>query len=650
MHAWTVCCKKKFARSVMELARACRYGDVDACREICSRSGDSIAADEGHLSALHWVLLGKNTSDEDCVAIIDILKGTGVNHKADDVALSGESQIDKVSDVIPLHLAVLYKGVSVIRKLLDICGDPDKQDSNGETPLLYACRQNEPDKVAVLLEYGANPSVCNNRGESPFSVTLDQGIQKQLLDRLNARLIRVLWTKADVEEVPILLRAHADVNCVDPEGIPALILAIRTGDYNAVIQLFEIQGMQANTCDPKSGNNALHDLVMSSLGTQEKEDILHELVFLKIDINLKNKAGKTPLDLCSEDAVLKRILVENGAVGETSSQPTRNSARTADVGDLSPQSVDPLSPSGNISTSRDENVSVDLTEIASKIGTLLVELHAARSSVETLASETPPLVAASTVTTVTEGQLVEQKMELLKKLNMYVSEFERTKVIKNKDFKTIGAFIELQKLISECRKDINQMNDRIASGNFSTSESAPPADSPTTSSGVQKSGRWFRSPDSIESDIEAYIRMIRKSTNSHTGAEGAIFEIVKRCQTSEIIPVLKLLRNRGADINFREKASGVTGLMVACGSQQSCSDELVDWMIANSAEVCMTDKIRGWTALHHAVNGGNLRVVESVLGRGKLGLVNVRDNEGRTVVDLCNNTAIRKVLQPVESS
>ena len=634
----------------MELVRACRYGDVDACREICSRSEVSIAADHGHLSALHWVLLGQSTSDEDCVAIIDVLKGTGVNHKADDVALSGESQIDKVSGVIPLHLAVLYKGVSVIRKLLDICGDPDTQDSNGETPLLYACRQNVPDKVAVLLEYGADPSVSNKRGEFPFSVALDKGIQKQLLDRLNARLIRVLWTKADLEEVPGLLRAHADANCVDPEGIPALILAIRTGDYNTVIQLFEIQGMQANTCDPKSGNNAVHDLVLSSLATPEKEDILHELIFLKIDINLKNKAGMTPLDLCAQDAALKRILVENGAVGETSSQPTQNRPRTVDVGDLSPQSVDPLSPSSNISTSRDENVTVDLTEVASKIGTLLLELHAARSSVETLASETPPLFAVPTVSIVTEGQLVEQKMELLKKLNMYVSEFERTKVIKNKDFKTIGAFIELQKLISDCRKDVNQINDRIASGNFSAAESTAPVDSPTTSSGVQKSGRWFRSPDSIESDIEAYIRMIRKSTNSHIGAEGAIFEIVKRCQTSEIIPVLKLLRNRGSDINFRDKASGVTGLMISCGSQQSGSHELVDWMIANSADVCLTDKIRGWTALHHAVNGGNLSVVESVLRRGKLGLVNVRDNQGNTVIDLCNNTAIRKVLQPVESS
>jgi len=83
--------------------------------------------------------------------------------------------------------------------------------------------------------------------------------------------------------------------------------------------------------------------------------------------------------------------------------------------------------------------------------------------------------------------------------------------------------------------------------------------------------------------------------------------------------------------------------MLVCASG---SDDLVEWMIANSADVTMVDRVRGWTALHYAVARGDLKIVEQLIGKGgKAGLANVRDTGGKTAADICNNPAVRRLLE-----
>jgi hypothetical protein len=239
---------------------------------------------------------------------------------------------------------------------------------------------------------------------------------------------------------------------------------------------------------------------------------------------------------------------------------------------------------------------------------------------------------------VTEQVLVAQKMELLNKLNMYLSEFERVKNDKHKDFKAIGSFMELQRMIADCRQEITRVSDRISSGDFAVST----GDDAGSSSPAGPSG-WFRSPDSVESDIETCMRAIRKSSGTLVGVDGAILALLSRSRSDEMIPILKLLRNRGANVSFRDKTSGMTSLMHAC-SDASC-EELVDWLLANGADVKATEKIRGWTCLHFAVTSGSKEICATLIAKDP-DLVGLTDHQGRTPVDLSNNAAVTRAIRP----
>ena len=636
----------------MELIKACRYGDVEACRQLCSADSFSHTTADGALSPLHWAVLAKGTSDEDCVSIIEILKGSNVNHKANDVVLSGSSHLEKVSSVVPLHLAVLHKGAAVVKKLLAMGGNPDQQDSNGETSLMYACRGENADIVRTLLDNGSDATICSGSGESPFSVCSDENIRALVRDRLNAKLVKRLTTHGDVDQIESLLKAKADVNGTDGHGVSALLLSIRTGDFETVLQMLEVDGIDASATVPATSSNALHELVSSSMPGPEKEDIANELIFMKVDINHKNTDGKTPLDLSviTHQNGLARLLLDNGGEGSELPSRSRTGTPTEHKTGLDPFSptdssagIEPQSPQIQFTQSqaaRDDGLMIDLTEVAGRVGSLLAELQGARTSVDSMSMESLPQVEAQLVLH-TEADLVAQKGELLHKLNMYLSEFERVKANRNKDFKTIGTFIELQKLISDCRKDIGVINERIENGDFSTTAA------PVTDTGVRAPSGWFRSPDSIEADIEGCVRMIRKSTSSSTGVDSAIYELLKRAQSSEAVPVLKLLRNRGSDVNFRDKETGKTTLIIACDASHPC-EEVIEWLLANSADVTLVDKPNGWTCLHYAVCRGHRKVCEAIIERGKIGMVNVRDKAGKSVVDYCTNAAIMKILTPVE--
>lgn len=630
----------------MDLIRACKYGDAEACRDILSLSDFKMDIEDGALSPLHWLLLGLNNSDDVCTSIISTLNGLGSNHAANDVVLSGSNVLERVSSVTPLHLSVLYKGPSVTRKLLAMHSNPDIADSNGDTPLMYACRQNDSEKVDALLLYGASAHSINRLGESAYTVSRDLKIREMVVSRLNQQLVKAARKSTGLVTVELLLKARADVNASDKLGRCALALSLAAGKTNALLSLLEYDQVDASKIDSVDGLSVIHELVLSSIPSSEKAEVVHELIFRKADVNSKNRVGKTPLDLCFAcgELDLAKVLQENGGEvmkSQISSQPHID-------GEISPTAVseEPRSPPSQSA------VHVNLSEIAGRVGSLYAEWTSARASVDGIESynSTYLLPAAAPITSsmVTEAELVAQKVELLNKLNMYLSEFERVKGNRSKDFKSIGLFMELQKMISDSREEINSVNQRLEMKDFVVERHIEPAPSVGT-----KSSSWFRSPDSIEADIESLIRVIRKTTGlAVEGVEGSILAILKACQTSQVVPVLKLLRNRGADVNFREKDSGCSCLMLAAGGD---SEELVDWLLANAADPCCVQKATGMNALHIASLRGNKRICQLIIEKASktstaLSILNARDKQGRTPLDICNNPAVARILEPAASA
>ena len=50
----------------------------------------------------------------------------------------------------------------------------DKQTREGNTPLHYCVIQNQTESMRLLLRSGANPSIENNNGKSPLSISKER--------------------------------------------------------------------------------------------------------------------------------------------------------------------------------------------------------------------------------------------------------------------------------------------------------------------------------------------------------------------------------------------------------------------------------------------------------------------------------------------
>lgn len=109
-----------------------------------------------------------------------------------------------------LFQCVMYNDVEGARRLLDKGANPNIQNDDGTTPLLYALRLNanseivEPnyEMVELLLKYDADPNIQNDDGKTP--------------------LLYILHRNANYELVELLLEYGADPNIQDDFGTTPL--------------------------------------------------------------------------------------------------------------------------------------------------------------------------------------------------------------------------------------------------------------------------------------------------------------------------------------------------------------------------------------------------------------------------------------------
>ena len=636
MHA-----EKKRKQLKMELTKACRYGNVDECRRL---QEGSFPAD-GELSNLHWLLLGTNTSDEDCLAIMEILGSKHVNHRANNVAISGLSRIAKVSSVYPLHLAVLYKGVSVVNRLLLMSANPNLPDSNGETCLMYACREGFSGKVSVLLEHGADSTIVSAINDSVMSLCQIPEIRGLIQKNLDERLLASL---DQPEHVSQLLHSNANPNIVCADGETALSSVIKNGgDYETVRLFLE--------CGCVGAPFYMHEILGSqSIPADETIQLLSELIYMKADVEAKDLNGRSCLDLAGGSEKIVRFLVENGAKPKSpklvvfAHAPTiaTSPGNSAPATPLEPTSGTSVLPQFLQSEAAFYDEIVDLSELATRAGSLISELEKSNRFVNRIRDT---CVEAKADPPISNQTLLTMQSELNEKLVKLDKEFLSLKSSSSlANFRSIGHFMEVQKKIAQTRRDLVDLNQRLSTP-FLTPEQGPsfiPVASPAESlAGMYPDApaSWFRSPDSIEADLENCIRIIRKSANNIVNADSAIFDFINsgggvyHCQSLQI---LKLLRNRGSDVNY--SVEGITGLMLVCDSDPHEGQiELVDFMLSNSANPNAQEFQRKWTPLIFAINRKNENVCKRLIQKGAQ--FNETDKLGKLPIDYCD-PVIRTLL------
>ncbi|MBP5467997.1 MAG: ankyrin repeat domain-containing protein [Candidatus Riflebacteria bacterium] len=138
-----------------------------------------------------------------------------------------------------LHYASLKGNTKIIELLLQNGFDVDSTDSDGNTPLFYSITYPFPDSVILLLEKGSNPNIQNKDGTTPLHFAIK---------------------KSNVLAMEYLMKAGADPNKPD-----------------------------------KSLNTPMHYISLYSKNYKTL-DVFYDY-WKKLDLNAKNKDGKTPRNI-----------------------------------------------------------------------------------------------------------------------------------------------------------------------------------------------------------------------------------------------------------------------------------------------------------------------------------------------------------------
>jgi len=263
----------------VRLIDAVRDQDREAVRALLRQKADVNAREGDGATALHWAVVR-----DDVETIDTLLRAGAIVNAANDYG------------VTPLSLACTNRNGVTVKKLLVAGADPNAATSMGETPLMTCTRTGSADGVAALFDHGANN--VNEREKSHGQTALmwaaaqgDPEVLRMLLAHgadVHARstshelpvslggnggnfrdavlmpqrgMTPLLFTARHgrLENARLLLDAGADVNESAPNGDSVLVTASFSGQGEFARFLLE---RGANPNDTGAGYAALHTAVL----------------------------------------------------------------------------------------------------------------------------------------------------------------------------------------------------------------------------------------------------------------------------------------------------------------------------------------------------------------------------------------------------
>jgi ankyrin repeat protein len=206
-----------------------------------------------------------------------------------------------------LHIAVQYGSIGTLQVLLsrdDV--DPNVQDSDGSTPLLYTYHRNDPAFLRMLLAANADPNIVDNAGISPLIWSIDCALDEHVRILLegsadpnlqSAMMETPLIVAISNNSTPIirrLLMAGANPNYPTlslRRNISPLTYAIKEGQVETVELLLNAGADPNNTSDDFDDRTPL--ILASGYGS---ESIIRLLLKAGADPNLRRTCdGSSPL-------------------------------------------------------------------------------------------------------------------------------------------------------------------------------------------------------------------------------------------------------------------------------------------------------------------------------------------------------------------
>lgn len=305
----------------LRLIEAVKKRDVESVRGLLEQRIDVNAAQRDGATALHWA------AHRDDLAIADLLIRSGAR-----------ANVANDMGVTPLHLACTNRSAAMVERLLAAGGNANAMLLNGETVLMTCARAGEPRAVKALLDHSADVSAKEKEHHQTAlmwaaaqrhpevvrllidaradirarSLTYAQTVvgeqtQRAGREELNYTVLRggatpLLFTArvGDVESARLLLKAGADPNDSQPDGVSALVLAAHSGNGNVAALLLQ-HGADPNAFG--SGYSALHAAILRS-----DLNLVKALLARGANPNLRMTKG-TPLRRNTTDWNLPKTLI-----------------------------------------------------------------------------------------------------------------------------------------------------------------------------------------------------------------------------------------------------------------------------------------------------------------------------------------------------
>ncbi|HEU4692897.1 MAG TPA: ankyrin repeat domain-containing protein [Vicinamibacterales bacterium] len=247
------------------LISAVKQRDVAAVRSLVQARADVNAPGGDGTTALHWAV------QADDVDVTTVLIEGGAN-------VTAANRLG----VTPLALAATNGNARLIDALLKAGADPNESTPEGETVLMTASRTGSSSAVELLLEAGAGVNATESwRGETALMWAAAQDhaevvtllvahgaatdARSRMLTFPNVRYnlathatlpppqggftaLMFAARQGAVGAAEVLADAHADLNVQDPDGTPALTIAIVNGHHDVARLLLE-RGANPNVAD-----------------------------------------------------------------------------------------------------------------------------------------------------------------------------------------------------------------------------------------------------------------------------------------------------------------------------------------------------------------------------------------------------------------
>ena len=133
-----LCVTASVRAAASDVADAVMRGDIAAARALIQKKADVNAAQDDGATALHWAVYRGNAE------LVDLLLRAGAKSVANREGMT------------PLAMAALYGNAPIVDRLLKGGVDAKSLGPNGESMVMFAARNGNPDVIRLLVEAGAN--------------------------------------------------------------------------------------------------------------------------------------------------------------------------------------------------------------------------------------------------------------------------------------------------------------------------------------------------------------------------------------------------------------------------------------------------------------------------------------------------------------